>query len=1155
MQFNRLRLAGFKSFVDPTELMVEDGLSGIVGPNGCGKSNLVEALRWVMGETSPKSMRGGAMDDVIFAGTNHRPARNIAEVVLELDNADRSAPAAVNNADELVVSRHIERESGSRYRINGREMRARDVQLLFADAATGAHSPALVSQGRVGALINAKARDRRAILEEAAGISGLHSRRHEAELRLRGAENNLVRLEDVTGQIETQLQSLKRQSRQARRYRKVSEQIRNLEATLLYLRWRNASDAMQHAEAELGSAEARVRDMTGEAAGASTKQATLQQDLPGLRHREAEAAAALHRIIVERDGLDAEAQRLAETRERLQASLKQVSEDIERDTVQGQDAEAASARLTEEKVEIEAVTARRSSIEAEARARTEKAGAVLAEQEKELDALGEQTAALFARKSELSQQLSDARDRADRLRTQLVDIEAERENLKVNEEQVAKADQAAAGVTEARRALEKATQTMEQAQATRTDAQAAETAARQALDEAKSVLTGIDAEISALDKILSVNESDLWPALVDEIDADPGFEAALGAALGDDLSVPLNEGAPVHWAQHPSDGGAVDAPALPAEATPLADHVRAPDVLARRLRQIGVVSEADGRRLAARLAQGQRLVSREGSLWRWDGFTATHEAATPAATRLGQRNRLKELQEQRPGAAQQTDHARARVEEIGGAVAAATSVEQTAREAWRAAGQAMDQAQDGYASAMNNASDHHRRAATLAEATARVGDDLEETDGRTGALEKEFVELADGDGLREALSRKRADVDEFRAEYMEAKSALGMVEREEQARQDRLRVIEQENDVWIAQADGARQHLTDLAERQKHAESELESIEDQPQRIEEKRRALTEHADQAEKVRAQEADALAVAETKLAEADKELRRVQEALTLAREERVRIEAARNQSVERRDGIAERIGEVLGCAPEQVPETAGFDEQDEFPPADQMEARIEKLKRERENIGAVNLRAEQEAEELEDQLQTLLSERADLESAISRLRQGIGSLNREGRERLLKAFTHVNDHFSELFVGLFGGGRAHLELTESDDPLEAGLEIMASPPGKRLQVMSLLSGGEQALTALALIFAVFLTNPAPICVLDEVDAPLDDANVDRFCGMLRRISDTTRTRFLIVTHNVVTMSRMDRLFGVTMAERGVSNLVSVDLARAEDLAATG
>ena len=318
---------------------------------------------------------------------------------------------------------------------------------------------------------------------------------------------------------------------------------------------------------------------------------------------------------------------------------------------------------------------------------------------------------------------------------------------------------------------------------------------------------------------------------------------------------------------------------------------------------------------------------------------------------------------------------------------------------------------------------------------------------------------------------------------------------------------------------------------------------------------MTEQIDSAEATRKKAADLLAEADARLAEADKVLKQIQEELTLAREDRVRIEAARDQNNERRDGIAERVEEVLGCGPEQVPETAGFGEEDEFPPPDQMETRIERLKRERENIGAVNLRAEQEAAELEEQLQTLLTERADLESAISRLRQGIGSLNREGRERLLTAFTQVNDHFSKLFERLFGGGRAHLELTESDDPLVAGLEIMASPPGKRLQVMSLLSGGEQAMTALALIFAVFLTNPAPICVLDEVDAPLDDANVDRFCNMLREIADTTQTRFLIVTHNVVTMSRMDRLFGVTMAERGVSNLVSVDLAKAEDLAATG
>ena len=382
-----------------------------------------------------------------------------------------------------------------------------------------------------------------------------------------------------------------------------------------------------------------------------------------------------------------------------------------------------------------------------------------------------------------------------------------------------------------------------------------------------------------------------------------------------------------------------------------------------------------------------------------------------------------------------------------------------------------------------------------------------------------------------------------------------MLEQEARSRLQRLEVIHRERTDWDQRATGAQRHLEELAGRKQAAEEELKQIENRPREIESSRIALVEQSTGAEQKRNLAADALAEAETKLAKADKNVREAQEKLSLMREDRVRAEAARDQGMERRDGVAERIGEVLGCRPQQVPEQAEFDPEGEFQPTDQMDTRIERLKRERENIGAVNLRAEQEAEELDEQLQTLLSERQDLEAAISRLRQGISSLNREGRERMLKAFTQVNEHFSRLFERLYGGGRAYLELTESDDPLEAGLEIMASPPGKRLQMMSLLSGGEQALTALALIFAVFLTNPAPICVLDEVDAPLDDANVDRFCGLLREIADTTQTRFLVVSHNAVTMSRMDRLFGVTMSERGVSNLVSVDLAKAEDMAATG
>jgi chromosome segregation protein len=1153
VQFTRLKLTGFKSFVDPTELVVEPGLSGIVGPNGCGKSNLVEALRWVMGETSPKSMRGGAMDDVIFAGTANRPARNLAEVALEMDNADRSAPAAVNDADELQVSRKIQRESGSTYRINGREMRARDVQLLFADAATGAHSPALVSQGRIGTLINAKARDRRAILEEAAGITGLHSRRHEAELRLRAAENNLVRLEDVTGQIETQLQSLKRQSRQATRYRKVSEQIRVLEATLLYVRWQEASKAVEVAAEDLKIAEGKVQQMTGDAAAASTRQASLQQELPALRQSEAEAAAAVHRLTAERNNLDAEAKRLAEAKERLLGRLAQVAQDVERDTAQGADAEAAKTRLAEERAEIELAQSQQGETEVAATAQVATAEATLAAEEKTLDELGQRSAALTARRRQLDQQVAEAQKRVDRLKSQLAKIEEERQQQDINQEQAAKADQAAAGVTDARRTLDKATHDLEESQRTRTDAQTAETHARSTLDDASRVLTRIDAEIAALNQSLAVDENDLWPAVVDEIDADPGYEAALGAALGDDLSAPSDEGAPVHWAQR--GGASTDVADLPAGASPLADHVKAPPVLERRLRQIGVVAEEDGVRLAGELVQGQRLVSPEGSLWRWDGFTTTHEAATPAAMRLAQRNRLKEIDQQRPEAAASTEQGKARVDEVKSAVEAATGIEKAAREAWRSAGQAMDKAQEDYATAMSNASDHDKRAAALAEATTRISDDLSETEARLVETNNELEDLPAGDGLQSELTEKREHVDGLRTSYAESRSALAMLEQEARARASRLDAIGRERAAWESRAEGARRHLEELSVRQQDAQTELKDTEDRPEQIEISRRALADQSLAAENVRKVAADALAEAETRLAQVDKEVREVQEALSLMREDRVRAEAARDQGVERQSGIAERIREVLECQPDQVPAVAEFDPEEEFAPTEQMETRVEKLKRERENIGAVNLRAEQEAQELDEQLQTLLSERQDLEAAIARLRQGIGSLNREGRERLLKAFTQVNEHFSNLFVRLYGGGRAHLELTESDDPLEAGLEIMASPPGKRLQVMSLLSGGEQALTALALIFAVFLTNPAPICVLDEVDAPLDDANVDRFCGLLREIADATQTRFLIVSHNVVTMSRMDRLFGVTMTERGVSNLVSVDLAMAEDMAAVG
>ncbi|MFN4353226.1 chromosome segregation protein SMC [Parvibaculum sp.] len=1149
MKFNRLRLSGFKSFVDPTDLIIEPGLTGVVGPNGCGKSNLLEAMRWVMGENSFKNMRGSGMEDVIFAGTTGRPARNHAEVVLYIDNSDRSAPAAYNEFDMIEVSRKIERDQGSTYRINGREVRARDVQLLFADASTGAHSPALVRQGQIAQLISSKPINRRRILEEAAGITGLYTRRHEAELRLKAAETNLTRLDDVVAQVESQLASLKRQARQAVRYRNLSGQIRETEAILLHLRWEHAVGTLKQSEEKLAETDQRVTELTREAAAATTIEAEAADRLPPLREKEAEEAARLHRLTVERENLDAEEARAKEQATRLTARLDQIGQDLARERHLIEDTQGAMARLDTEAGELRAAEEGQAQAQQKAETRVEETRVTLEAAESELDRINQEIAALNAERTSLVRSVEQGRQRIEKLERQLAEIARERETLSDAEEkkaqialQSAELDEAAAHVAEAERlALE--------AEEARRKAQDDEKVSREPMQAAERAAGDLAAEAKTLADLLAVGESDLWPPVIDAITVEHGYETALGAALGDDLAVPEDQAAPIHWGTlAPFDS----APALPDGATPLSYFVKAPASLARRLSQIGiVVSVEEGRRLQTQLMPGQRLVTQTGALWRWDGYTAAADAPTASARRLEQRNRLADLEKELASARAIAAEARGAFDAARVAAEEAMQQEQARRAALREAQVAQNRIRDALAAAERAASAQLSRLAALAESGERLSGDKVEASRALEEAEIALQNLKPDEEPRAKAAELRDRVAALRLELSEARAEHEGLRREAEQRTRRLSAIAQERDAWQLRATNAERQIGTLDERKAEAETELRALEGVPAAIEEKRRALLTLISEAETARGQAADDLATAEKTLAEAVKHAKDVQHQLGDTREERARIDGLVTGGRERRAEAEERIREVLECEPEAALAQANLEDGATLPDLEQIDSKLERLKRERESLGGVNLRAEEESRELTEQLETMTSEREDLVSAIAKLRQGIGSLNREGRERMLEAFEKVNANFSRLFTHLFGGGEAHLKLTESDDPLEAGLEIMARPPGKRLQVMSLLSGGEQALTAMSLIFAVFLTNPSPICVLDEVDAPLDDSNVERFCDLMDEMTRTTDTRFLIITHHALTMARMNRLYGVTMQERGVSTLVSVDLDLAETM----
>lgn len=1144
MKFTRLKLHGFKSFSDPTELYLEPGLSGVVGPNGCGKSNLVEALRWVMGESSYKAMRAAGMDDVIFAGSGSRPGRNTAEVTLVLDNSDRTAPAPLNNADVLEVTRRIEREEGSVYRVNGKEVRARDVQLLFADASTGAHSPALVRQGQIGELIAAKPQQRRALLEEAAGISGLHSRRHEAELRLRAAEQNLERVDDIIAQVEQQLETLKRQARLAIRYRALSGDIRKAEATLFHIRWIAARFNEKDAEAAQAKLIRDLADAQHVELEAQKVVFLADKALAPLREQEAAAGAVLQRLTIIAEQLDGEARRAAARLNELAERLKQIEQDAVRERALVGESDEALSSANEERAQLEAEAADEQQALETSRAAAEAAQAAVAEAETEARAAADALAQLRARRGAAERSVAEARSRVARLQAQIADVVREAEQL-------ARALGADATLNAKRQALETAQDNAKAAEAAAIAAEAGATAAQVAADavrpelqQIEAALNRLEAEAQTLSRILNHGVS-TWPAVVDQLKVAPGYETALGAALGDDLDASSDSGAPLHWA----GATASDDPALPAGATALSQFVSGSPLLKRRLDQIGLVDAADAARLMTQLQPGQRLTTRAGGLWRWDGFVAAADAPTAAAERLAQRNRLAELEAEVDEVRARRNTRRADAATLAEALNNARADERSKREAWRNAQRDIADAQAEADKAQRAISDLAARQTALEETRSRLDVSLEEAVEAFAEAEQLFTESGDETEAASLAASQQSILSELREKADQARLKLGGFETAARMRSSRLTQIAADTTAWTRRRDGAAAQLATLDARTGEVREQIATLEASPESLAERRRQLDREIATAREAHQVASDTLNVGETRHRDADKAQRLAHDALSGFRAELARVEERIKGLIAQRHQVERQVHETLNIEASQTAQLAGIRPEHALPGEAQVESQVDRLKAERERLGGVNLGAEKESEEVREKLDVMVKDRDDLIAAIAKLRGGIQSLNREGRQRLNEAFEKVNAHFQELFTSLFGGGTAELQFVESDDPLEAGLEIIARPPGKKPTTMTLLSGGEQALTAMSLIFAVFLTNPAPICVLDEVDAPLDDANVERFCNLLDMMTQRTETRFLVITHNPITMARVDRLFGVTMAERGVSQLVSVDLKGAE------
>jgi len=798
MEFKKIQLNGFKSFAEKTNFLIEDGLTGIVGPNGCGKSNIVESLRWCMGETSAKSMRGSGMEDVIFSGTSNKPSKNIAEVSISLSNESKDGPFQYKELDEIHIRRKIEKDKGSKFYLNDKEVRAKDAQMFFADLSTGAHSPSIISQGRIGALVTAKPVDRRAILEEAAGISGLHARRHEAELRLGAAENNLKRADELRRQQEKQLAGLQKQAEEAAKYKLVSEEIKKIEAGLYYLRLKDIDNEINLENQINNDAETEVKKFNDKIEELE-KQVNLETEkVNPVRNKNIENISKIQRLNLELKSLDEENERIVEEITNIKSSLKTIDEDIDREKSIVIDANSNEKRLKEEKNEL----------------------------------------------IEIDSKYYDTEKQS-------------------NED----------------------------------------------LDSAKNKL---NIELDKVKELIKAQKND--------------------------------------------------------EAITILDNCRI------------------------------------------------------------------------------------------------------------------------------------------------------------------FIE-----------------------EYANSYSKNQNIKKESIKRNERIRIIEKEIESWRNLLVNSEKMINELNERKQKLSNKLEELEKQPQSQAEKKGQISETLRLAEKEKQENELIIEEIDTKIYNLNSELNKTKEDTIQIRERKASSGATIEGLKKRKNDLLDRIESELQLNENNILEFSNLEKNEEFPDAVTQEELLDKKKRSREKLGSVNLRADEETDKYESEIKKMEQDRQDLVTAIIKLKESINELNQKGRERLLEAFEKVNRKFNEVYTKLFNGGNAKLELVDSDDPLDAGLELLVSPPGKRLQSITLLSGGEQALTALSLIFAVFLSNPSPICVLDEVDAPLDDANVTRFCNLLSELTKITTTRFIIVTHHALTMSKMDRLYGVTMPEKGVSQLVAVDLQKAESMVA--
>ena len=1130
------------------ELLIEQGVTGIVGPNGCGKSNLLEALRWVMGESSAKSMRGNDMDDVIFAGTDRRPARPFAEVVLTLDNSKRTAPPQFNNDDTLEISRRITRDMGSTYRINGKEVRAKDLQILFADAATGANSPALVRQGQISQLIHAKPKQRRIILEEAAGIGGLYTRRHEAELRLRAANLNLERLEDILKTTETRLVALRRQAKQAEKYKEISAKIRRLEATILFLKYHVATAETLNAKTEFERIKASVATQELDAARLMRSEVELTAQVTPLREELAIAAAVLKRTELEALTIEGQLNEAIEKIGRLERAKHNITAEKDREAQLMTDAQNVLIRIKHELSETETAQIDEPEEIDYLSSRVEVGKKELLEVESELDNLRAKISELTMRNQSLNENVDRSRTRKSRLEEQFITIceqqktaqQAIDNDLSINLV-IADKQKITDTLSEAKQAV---TMIDEKLNQTNQD----EKLAREAMMNAEAISNKLASQIKGLAEIVERTQVKGTAKTLEKITVSAGYEKAFGVIFGEELNFDDDKTQACFWGIINGDTTDIT---LPPQAEPLATFVKVPEFLQCAINRVGVVDSTQGAELQKSLPAGGILVSKCGKLWRSDGFTALASSGSAAAIMLEQRNKLAQLRQELLTCEATTLDKKNAFNEIANNRKTLQTQEQQLRNHLRECEKHQTAIEKRLYEAENNLKIKHVNLANIVERRDMVEKELSDSQKALESALSDLEKVTGTDDLKAKSEELKTKVTDKRMSLADTRALLETKKRSGQERSGRIKTLKKDLSDWYSRHDNASKRVSEAVKKLQNIDQDLSFSKKQPAQIEEKKKNITENLSLAKQRHSVAEEKSLALEGELSVISKSLRQLQADIAKSREIMVRSESQFDIAQTKEAEILTQIQDKVNGTPDNLRHELEFDETQTYPDIFTLDEECRNLNRQRDMNGNVNLLAEQELTELESESLVMITEKNDLVEAMKKLNAAIKDINQEGRDKILIAFEKVNENFQHLFKHLFSGGTAELKLVESDDPLEAGLEIMAQPPGKKTASLSLLSGGEQALTCMALIFAVFLTNPSPICVLDEVDAPLDDANVERYCNLINEMTNVTDTRFLVISHHSLTMARTDRLFGVTMAERGVSQLVSVDLKAAERL----